>query len=67
MPLHRVFVDVGAPAGLGRHDQLAVLYARRIRDEIVLPRRVIGVFWLVRSLWCHAQDVAPCTSVLFLF
>jgi hypothetical protein len=33
MPLHRVLVDVGAPAGFGRHDQLAVLYARRIGDE----------------------------------
>src|SRR4029077_11182634 len=43
MPLHHLFVDVGAPAWLGRHDQLAVLYARRLGNEIVLPGHVIDV------------------------
>jgi hypothetical protein len=41
MPLHHVLVDVGAPTGLGRHDQLAVVYARRLGDKIVLPGHVI--------------------------
>ena len=33
MPLHHILVDVGTPAGLGWHDQLAALYARRFGDE----------------------------------
>jgi hypothetical protein len=32
MPLHHILVDVGSPAGLGRHDQVAVLYTRRLGD-----------------------------------
>jgi hypothetical protein len=43
MPLHHILVDVGAPAGLRGHDQVAVLYARRLGDEIVLPGHVIDV------------------------
>ena len=43
MPLYHILVDVGAPAGLGGHDQVAVLYARRLGDEIVLPGHVIDV------------------------
>ena len=43
MPLHHILVDVGAPAGLRGHDQVAVLYARRRGDQIVLPGHVIDV------------------------
>src|SRR4029077_9585446 len=43
MPLHHLIVDVGAPTWLGRHDQLAALYARRVGNEIVLPGHVIDV------------------------
>src|SRR5215813_7941737 len=43
MSLHRILVDVGAPAGLGWNDQVTVLYARHLGDEIVLPGHVIDV------------------------
>ena len=43
MPFHRILVNVSAPAGLGRHDQVAVLYARRLGDEIVFPGHIIDV------------------------
>ena len=39
----RRLVDVGAPAGLGGQDQVAVLDARRLGDEIVLPGHVVDV------------------------
>src|SRR5581483_8129334 len=43
MSLHRVLVNVGAPAWLGWNDQVTVLNARRLGDEIVLPGHVIDV------------------------
>src|SRR5580700_3416332 len=43
MSLHCLLVNVRAPAGLGWDDQVTVLYARQLGDEIILPGNVIDV------------------------
>ena len=58
MPLHRVLVDVGAPAGLHGHDQVAVLYARRLGDEIVLPGTSSMSISMMRKFGIAAQKWA---------
>src|SRR6185503_14314753 len=45
MGAHRLFVDVGAPAGPRRDHELAFLDDRRMGDEIVLPRHVVDLIF----------------------
>src|ERR1700728_1956849 len=48
LPFRRVradefLVDVGAPAGTGRQQQIAVLDDRRLGDDLVLPFHVVDI------------------------
>src|SRR5262245_18179125 len=40
---YRGLIDICAPAGLRRHDQVPILDTRRLRDEIVLPGHIVDV------------------------
>src|SRR6516165_12724103 len=43
MSAHSILIDVGAPPGPRRHDDLAVLDLRRVGDQIVAPGDLVHI------------------------